>query len=94
MRRGGIDERGRPAARSAIPPAFAPLPRHEIPRLRPPAAVGQQPAAPVPTIHVTIGRVEVRAVPAQPVPSARQPKPTGPRLSLDEYLKLRTGGGK
>jgi hypothetical protein len=93
-RRGEIDERGRPSARSAITPAFAPLARHEIPRLQPAAALGQQPPAPSPTIHVTIGRVEVRAVQPQPVAAARQQRPTGPRLSLEEYLKLRAGGGR
>jgi len=43
-----------------------------------------------PTIKVTIGRVEVRAVPAPPVfsPSPSMKKPS---LSLDEYLKQHNG---
>ena len=46
------------------------------------------PAAGEPTIKVTIGRIEVRAVtpPAQP---AKPKKPTAPRLSLDDYLRRR-----
>jgi hypothetical protein len=42
-------------------------------------------------IHVTIGRVEVRAIypPAQPAPS--RPPPT-PKMSLDDYLRSRNGG--
>ncbi len=48
----------------------------------------QQP--PIPTIKVTIGRVEVRAIPPQPVfnPSPAMKKPA---LSLDEYLKQHHG---
>ena len=46
------------------------------------------PPAREPTIQVTIGRIEVRAVtpPAQP---AKPKKPTAPRLSLDDYLRRR-----
>jgi hypothetical protein len=47
------------------------------------------PTAAAPTIHVTIGRVEVRAVPAPP--PARSAGPTAPRLSLDAYLRARAG---
>ena len=55
---------------------------------------GPQPAVrsePVPTINVTIGRIEVRAV-HQPAP-ARPPvaEPRAPLLSLDDYLKQREG---
>lgn len=46
-----------------------------------------------PTIRVTIGRVEVRAI-TPPAPPAARPKParTGPVLSLDDYLKQRSRG--
>lgn len=45
-----------------------------------------------PAIHVTIGRIEIKATnaPAQP---SRQRALT-PKLSLDEYLKARSGGGR
>jgi len=47
-----------------------------------------EPAAPV--IRVTIGRVDVRAVSA-PAPPPRRQAPTGPKLSLEEYLRSRNG---
>jgi hypothetical protein len=49
------------------------------------------PPAP-PTIHVTIGRVEVRATP-QATAAKPVARPAGPRLSLDDYLRSR-GEGK
>ncbi|MDQ6664446.1 MAG: hypothetical protein M3Z23_08635, partial [Acidobacteriota bacterium] len=49
------------------------------------------PAPPAPTIQVTIGRIEVRAVnPTQP---ARTPAPKQSPTNLEEYLKLRSNGG-
>jgi hypothetical protein len=51
------------------------------------------PEPPAPTIQVSIGRIEVRAItppPASPVQRARSARP-GPELSLDEYLKQRNG---
>jgi hypothetical protein len=43
-----------------------------------------------PTVNVTIGRVEVRAT--QAAPSAPRPaNANAPRMSLDEYLRRRTG---
>jgi hypothetical protein len=44
-----------------------------------------------PAIHVTIGRVEVRAVMA-PGPPPKAATPPGPKISLEEYLKQRNGG--
>jgi hypothetical protein len=45
-----------------------------------------------PEVHVTIGRVEVRAVMEQPVLPPQPPPPPTPVLSLDEYLQMRDGG--
>ena len=46
-----------------------------------------------PTIHVTIGRIDVRAVPA-PAPAPRgQANKSGPTLSLQDYLKQNKRGG-
>jgi len=94
------------------PPAAQALPTREgativaRPRTRlaqpagPVPAEGERPASrpeSPPTIRVTIGRVEVRAV----MPPAPEPAPTlgesapprhAPRLSLDDYLKQRSGG--
>lgn len=46
------------------------------------------------TINVTIGRVEVKAIrePA-PAPQTARPQPRAAVMSLEEYLKRRTGGG-
>ena len=46
-----------------------------------------------PSISVTIGRIEVRAAPAQEKPVQKlQPSPKVQILSLDDYLRLRNGG--
>jgi hypothetical protein len=44
-----------------------------------------------PTIRVTIGRIEVRAVFA-PTPTAQRATPPSPKLSLDDYLRSRNEG--
>lgn len=44
------------------------------------------------TIHVTIGRLEVRAVQSASPPA--KPAPPKPRISLDEYLRSRNGGDR
>jgi hypothetical protein len=55
-------------------------PPHEIP-------------AAEPSIHVTIGRVEVRAT--LPAPARSQPpRAAAPIMSLDQYLRDRAGGGR
>jgi hypothetical protein len=41
-----------------------------------------------PTVHVTIGRVEVRAIAAQSSQPTRTERPS-PVMSLDEYLRTR-----
>jgi hypothetical protein len=46
--------------------------------------------ASAPRIHVSIGRVEVRAVYASPPSSVRRPAST-PSMSLSDYLKQRDG---
>jgi hypothetical protein len=72
-----------------------PSPNHIAvpPRRRPVPLVVRQSAgsASSPPIHVTIGRVEVRAV----MPPVRVPKaapPSAAKLSLEGYLKQRNGG--
>lgn len=49
-------------------------------------------ATPQPTIHVSIGRIEVRAVPAPTANNTRPQRPAAPRLSLEDYLRQRNGG--
>lgn len=51
----------------------------------------EAPAKQEPTIKVTIGRIDVRAV-MQEAPPARRTAPQPPKLSLDEYLIQRNRG--
>jgi hypothetical protein len=46
-----------------------------------------------PAIRVTIGRVDVRAVVKAETPRAPR-EPQGPRLTLDDYLRMRDGGSR
>jgi hypothetical protein len=66
--------------RAAIAPAVA------GPRL-----LRAEPQAP-PAVHVTIGRLEVRASSPLPTPPPRAVAPQAPKLGLDEYLRARSGG--
>ncbi len=54
------------------------------------AVVNSASASEPPAIHVTIGRVEVRAITA-PAPPRSPAPPAPPKISLDEYLKQRNG---
>ena len=47
--------------------------------------------SPAPAIHVTIGRIEVRATPPTPAKVEKRQPQTAP-VSLDEYLRQRNGG--
>jgi hypothetical protein len=49
--------------------------------------------APAPTIQVTIGRIEVRATPAAKAPVRERPSAPS-ALSLEEYLRQRSKGGR
>jgi hypothetical protein len=61
-----------------------------IPLLTPIAPLPQSPATPVPTINVSIGRVEIRAVSTQ---GQQRPKPKPATvLSLEDYLRQRAKG--
>ncbi|HEX8556919.1 MAG TPA: hypothetical protein VF668_02395 [Pyrinomonadaceae bacterium] len=52
-----------------------------------------QAATAPPTIEVTIGRIEVRAVtPPAPAPPPARARREPPRMSLDEYLRGHDGG--
>jgi hypothetical protein len=73
------------------------LGREPVPAVRRQRAAGERTpgtghaAPPPPVIHVTIGRVEVRAAPPRPLAAAPAPRPAAPKLSLDEYLRSRRG---
>lgn len=66
------------------------------PRLPPRPAMQAQKARALqgpPPIQVTIGRIEIRANAATSASPARNTRPAGPRLSLEDYLRSRSGGG-
>jgi hypothetical protein len=56
-------------------------------------AIGEEHRLPSSTVRVTIGRIDVRAImsPSGPVKTVTKGR-TGPMLTLDEYLKNRSGG--
>lgn len=47
-----------------------------------------------PTVHVTIGRVELRAAASAPPPPGARPAGTRPALSLNDYLARRSNGAR
>lgn len=55
---------------------------------QPPVATSPEP---IPTVQITIGRIEVRATPPTPAKAEKKPAPT-PVLSLEDYLRQRNGG--
>ena len=82
----------RPALRSA-PQEASEAPRPAAVRTSSARAGAGPDNAPAPvqqTIHVTIGRIEVRATPPPSAPARKQN--AAPVMSLDEYLKTRSGG--
>lgn len=75
-----------------IAPRQAPLtPPARRPRLQPIANAQKAPPA-EPEVHVTIGRLEVRAV-TEPPPRKKERAPSTV-MSLSDYLKSRAGGGQ
>lgn len=87
------EDGGQEKHRQPTLPSLHPILAGLRPKLTTPAAPVEprhQPEAPS-TIHVTIGRLEVRAVaPAVPMPLARRARPE-PALGLKEYLERRKG---
>ncbi|MBP1468351.1 hypothetical protein EYB53_021750 [Candidatus Chloroploca sp. M-50] len=81
-----------PDATTRLVPAL-PLPLHDLPVRPHPRHAGTDvtnAAPPMPTIQVTIGRIEVRATaPARPTRTERAMPSV---MSLDEYLRQRDGG--
>jgi hypothetical protein len=78
----------RPGGKAPTPQvAFTPTVSTRLPyEIEQPAAAESQ------TIHVTIGRVEIRAAAAPPLPRKASPRP--PAMSLEQYLKQRRGASR
>lgn len=66
-----------------VPRPLAPQRREQI--------TSQAAEPPRPTINVTIGRIEVKALPPAAAPPQRKPPPS--LMSLDEYMRRRNSGG-
>jgi len=77
------------AATSLRPRAEPPSPRSATPHIDLPART----PAPEPIIHVTIGRIEIRANTAA-APVVRKSTNASPVMALEEYLRSRTEGGR
>jgi hypothetical protein len=84
---------GQATPAQAGPPRLAhhPSPRPAAASRSTRAALPRETAPLAPTIHVTIGRIEIRAVAAATRPP-RTPQPAAPRLSLEAYLRSRGTG--
>jgi hypothetical protein len=87
-----------PAPASRIEPAqsvraIVPAPIAAMPRILP-APAHREGATEATTIHVSIGRVEVRATPPPAAARPRSQPAAAPVMSLDEYLRQRAAGGR
>ena len=83
-----VARRGAPSTSSPAGAGSPPSPRTAAAPL---AARDEEP----PVVHVTIGRIDVRALtPAQPPPRPTAPAPRGPAMSLDQFLAERERGGR
>ncbi|NUM43473.1 MAG: hypothetical protein HUU38_02120 [Anaerolineales bacterium] len=78
-----------PAFKLPEPTVITPVLRPVLPDILP----APKASAPAPTIHVTIGRVEVRATPAS-APTPSRPAKTPSVMTLDEYLLRKNTGGE
>jgi hypothetical protein len=70
--------------------AFEPPPTRRVARQTAARDASRARAEAAPIINVTIGRVEVRATQAQPS-APRRTEAVAPRMSLDDYLRRRSG---
>jgi hypothetical protein len=77
-----------------VAPAHATIPRISPAPSGPDRARGSDKAALPRPVHITIGRIEVRAIHPPPEPVRHRPAPAAPKISLEEYLKQRNGGGR
>jgi hypothetical protein len=58
------------------------------------AATALEAPAPLPDVHIHIGRLELTALTAAPAPRRERSAPAHRPMSLDEYLRRRNGGGR
>ena len=82
------EDNGSNAAGSGVQPSIAPLLETGLEHL----LLNRPNSQPAPTVHVTIGRIEVRAVQSSQSP-AKPRATTTPVMNLDDYLMRRGQGG-
>ena len=70
--------------------ALSPSPQHVASR----DGGAERAEQPPPTIEVTIGRIEVRAVTPPAPPQQQRVRQSPPKMSLDDYLRANSGGRK
>jgi|GEM_PF-2569363 len=93
QRRRPVTTHVRPAvAEPVTPPLITTQARQRLASSNDLRANPESPALP-PTIRITIGRVEVRAL-VSPAPQAKPRATHTPKLSLDDYLRTRNGGNR
>lgn len=86
-----LPDREQPAAvQKIIVTQTRPFTPPQTPAPLPPPTPAAAAASPAPAIHVTIGRVEVRATP--PAAKERPHRSQSPVMSLDDYLRQRAKG--
>jgi hypothetical protein len=73
------------AIRPSLPPRAAAATRE---------AAATEPSAPVPDVHIHIGRLELTAVTAPAPPRRERTASSHKPMSLEEYLRRRDGGGR
>lgn len=81
-------ERPRPTVRRRTPALPAVEPGESTPEIRERLVFARERAATPPTVHISIGRVELRAAATAPRPSA--PQLARPKQTLDDYLRERS----
>lgn len=84
---GASEEDGSSVAPIIVQPSIAPLLETGLEHL----LLNRPNSQPAPTVHVTIGRIEVRAVQSSQSPA--KPRATTPVMNLDDYLMRRGQGG-
>ena len=84
---GASEEDGANTAPNIVRPSIAPLLETGLEHL----LLNRPNSQPGPTVHVTIGRIEVRAVQSSQSPA--KPRATTPVMNLDDYLMRRGQGG-
>lgn len=83
-----------PAGKRTISAAPVAPPPRDVPPRAAPSAPGRAAVNAEPTVQVTIGRVEIRAVVAPAaLPAGKRTAQAKPVLSLTDYLERRGGGG-